>query len=550
MLSDQDVLNNFLADSLSYNAATSTVWTGGSGNWNDAANWSNGVVGTSYKAAQILSGTVAVTNNVSANILRSLDIVSATVSLADSSARIESKTPFVIGRISGNAAAVTVQSGALVANAALGPAVINLGMDGASSSLSVGASTAAATVLTSQMRSFTSASSVQVGSNGVIELDAFVSDSFSNAPSITVSGGTLRSRAGTPGLGALFNVPQIKVSTGGIVFDSVAGSTQTVSKALIHDSTGATKDGGLRKTSAGMLTLSGTNTYTGDTSVEAGTLLLASRLTDGLVYRLDASSNALATLQFDTDGSNVLSWADANGSGFLFTTNKTVMCPVYDTTLFGGRGGLRFSRDNTCYRLVANQSCRAQSVFLVFSPAANNNLGGIWGKTEDDYGIRLQSAAIQICGNGNDFGSSGWTYANGSAGSAFTVGQPLVASVIAGSGQTWTTAIGDYWASTNSSFRRPFHGDLAEVLVYDRRLDDSERQAVEQYLMAKWLGTVPSPQLGVSPIPSNTVLNVRSGATVDLGGISVQLASLNGAGNLFNGNPSNSTVTVGGLDAD
>lgn len=549
-LTDQDVLHNFLADALSYNASTSAAWTSGTGNWNESAYWSNGVVGASAKAVRIVSGTVSVTNNVSPSILSALDIVGASVSLSDSNARIEAKTPIVIGRLSGASSSIAVTRGTLQANSSLGPAIVNLGMDGANSSLSVGSSTAAALVSAAQVRAFTPSTDVQVGSNGVLELDAFVTEAPTNGPAITVSGGTLRSRAGTPGLGTLFNVPQLKVSSGGVVFDSVAGSTQAVSKALIHDAAGTARDGGLRKTSTGMLVLSGTNTYSGETSVEAGTLMLASRLTDGLVYRLDASSNATSTLQFTADGSNVVSWADANGSGFVFATNKSEKCPVYDAKLFGGRGGLRFrdASESTIIRLTANRSCRAQSVFLVFSPAGNNNLGGIWGQSEQDYGIRLQSAAIQQCGNGNDFASTGWNYVNGAAGTAFTVGQPLVASVIAGYAQAWTTAIGDYWG--NTTYRRGYRGDIAEILVYERRLDEAERQAVENYLMAKWLGTVPAPQLGVSPIPSNSVLSVRNGALVELGGLSVQLASLNGAGTLLNRNPTASTVSLGGLDAD
>jgi len=52
------------------------VWTGGSGNWNDAANWTNGIVGASGKGARVLAGTVGVTNNVAASALAALDVVS------------------------------------------------------------------------------------------------------------------------------------------------------------------------------------------------------------------------------------------------------------------------------------------------------------------------------------------------------------------------------------------------------------------------------------------------------------------------------------------
>ena len=547
MLSDQDVMHNYLADALSYNSSASAVWTGGTGNWNDAANWTNGVVGASSKAAKIVSGTVSVTNNVSPSILNALDIVGATLTFDNGNARIETKTPFVVGRNSGNSGAFAVSLGTLAVNGALSPAVLNLGMDGAGSSVTIGGAAGSALLTASQVRAFAGAGSaaIQVVSNGVLELDALVAEAPSNAPSLTANGGTVRCRTGYFGFGQFYNVPQVKVSTGGIVFDSVSGSTQAVSTALAHDAAGASKDGGLRKISAGVLILSGTNSYTGDTSVEAGTLFLASRLTDGLVYRLDASSNALSTLQF-ADGSNVVAWADANGSGMLFTTNTAEKCPVYDASLFGGRGGLRFNRDEDIIRrLKANRPSRAQSVFVVMSPAANNSLGGLWGQADGDNGIRLNSTVVQFCGNGNDFASSGWVYANGAAGNSFTVGQPLVVTAIGGSAQTWTVAVGSY-----SQYRRHYRGDIAEVLAYDRKLDDSERQTVENYLRAKWLGTVPAPQIGSAVLPSNTVLSVSSGAAVEMGGISAQLSALKGTGSIGNRNPIRSVLTVGGLDAD
>jgi len=551
MLSDQDVLHNFMADALNYNAATSTVWVSGSDNWNVADHWSNNVVGVSAKSVRILSGTVAVTNNVSPGVLNGLDVVGATLSLDDPAARIETKVPCVVGRDAGNVGALTVSRGAVAVNNAQGPAVLTLAMDGASASLAIGGSSTAASVLAAHVRAYSAATEIYVNSNGVLEVDAVVADAVTNAPSMTVSGGTIRSRGAPAGLGQFHNVPLIKVSTGGLIFDSVATSTQSVSAALIHDGAGAAKDGGMRKISPGTLILSGTNSYTGDTSVESGTLTLATRLTDSLVYQLDASTNGFSTLQL-VDGSNVVAWSDANGSGIVFVTNKSERCPVYDATLFGGRGGLRFlsgdSAETTIIRLATSRLYRMQSVFMVFSPAANNNLGGIWGKSEDDYGIRLQSAAVQLCGNGNDFASSGWNYTNGAPGTAFTVGQPLVVSAIAGSAQMWPSAIGNYWASTQ--FRRGFRGSLGEILVFDRRLDETERQTVERYLMAKWLGTGVMPQFDTSVLPTNSVLSVLNGATVNLGGISVQLASLNGAGNVVNGNPRSSTLTVGGLNAD
>ena len=544
-LSEQDVRNNYLVDAWAY-TTNNMVWGGGAGNWNDAANWTNGIVGGSGKGVRILSGTVAVTNNVTASVLAGLDLVSGAVNISDASARLDGKTPYVLGRNSGNSATLNLQLGGVLVYSSVGPAVVDMGQNGAASALSVGGAGSATTLSASQVRAFAGGNaSIQVSSNGVLELDGVLSENSTNV-SMSVAGGTLRNKAGAT-MGYLYNVQQVKISTGGVTFDAFTNSQMVVSASLLHDSSGPASGGGLRKISAGKLVLSATNTYAGETSVEAGALALSPRLLDGLVYRLDAYSNALSTLQFDGT-SNVVAWADANGSGILFTTNKTEKCPVYDATLFGGRGGLRFTRDSTICRLAANRSGRVQSVFAVISPASGNSIGGLWGQSEADYGIRVNGTSIQYAGNGNDFSSAGWIYMNGAFGNVFTVGQPILMTAIAGNAQTWTTAIGDYWGHT--TYRRVFKGDIAEILVYDRRLDDGERQSVEAYLKAKWLGTVPMPQFSSTLLPVNNAMSILSGASVELGGTSAQLSTLRGVGSIGNGGTTRSTLAVGGLNAD
>ncbi len=545
-LSEVDVRHNYLAEAGSYNAANSTVWTGGAGNWNDAAYWTNGAVGGPGKAVSILSGAVGVTNNVTSGPLAALDIAAGTVGLSDNNSLLDTKPPFALGRNAGNAATLNLNRGSMTVSSGTGAAVVDMGMAGAASALTVGGAGGAAALKASRIRVFSDGSAaIQILSNGVLELDGVLADAVTNV-SVNAAGGTLRNKTGST-MGFLHNVPQVTIAAGGLALDAVTNSTMSVASVLAHDPAGPATDGGLRKTGAGTLVLSGTNTYTGETAVESGLLVLAPRLLDGLVYRLDASSNALSTLQFDGTGSNVVAWADASGSGILFTTNKTEKCPVYDPALFGGRGGVRFSRNSTSYRLVADRSSRVQSVFAVFSAATGNDIGGFWGQTEGDYGIRFKETSVQYNGNGNDFASSGWMYVNGADGSAFTVGQPAVLTAISGAAQTWRTAIGDYWAS--ATYHRVYKGDIAEILVYDRRLDDLERNAVEQYLMAKWLGTVPAPQLSPSVLPSNSVLRIRYGASVDLGGSSARLSALSGVGVVGNRSASLSTLTIGGLDA-
>lgn len=64
----------------------------------------------------------------------------------------------------------------------------------------------------------------------------------------------------------------VRVRSGGVTFALGSGTNMTVNSALTEDSSSV--GGGLRKAGAGLLTLSSTNTYSGVTSVDAGTLRL------------------------------------------------------------------------------------------------------------------------------------------------------------------------------------------------------------------------------------------------------------------------------------
>ena len=104
------------------------------------------------------------------------------------------------------------------------------------------------------------------------------------------------------------------VQLGGAKIDT-NGFDITMGQALIHDATlGATLDGGLTKSSAGVLTLTASNTYTGDTTISGGTLLLSGsgRLNAGN-YAGAMSIAPSATFESAITGSQTLSGAITGG---------------------------------------------------------------------------------------------------------------------------------------------------------------------------------------------------------------------------------------------
>ncbi len=87
------------------------------------------------------------------------------------------------------------------------------------------------------------------------------------------NGGTLQARQDNTFF--VQGLTTANVKTGGVRIDT-AGYNVTVAQPLVHFSTpgGPAPDGGLTKLGAGTLNLTGNNTYTGATTVSAGTLLV------------------------------------------------------------------------------------------------------------------------------------------------------------------------------------------------------------------------------------------------------------------------------------
>lgn len=112
---------------------------------------------------------------------------------------------------------------------------------------------------------------------------------------VTFDGGTLA--AGASGM-TVGNLTALAVDDGGAVVDT-AGFDATFQQGLLHlASLGATPDGGLRKVGAGILRLSGQNTYTGPTQILEGTLELSAGTLGG--GALSAAAGATLALRAGT----------------------------------------------------------------------------------------------------------------------------------------------------------------------------------------------------------------------------------------------------------
>jgi autotransporter-associated beta strand protein len=178
-----------------------------------------------------------------------------------------------------------------------------------------------------------------------------VSGNTTNGTSIVnFNGGTLQARQDTATF--VTGLSRANVRNGGAVFDT-NGFDVTVGQSLLHSDIGGDLaiDGGLTKTGAGRLALSGGNTYTGITAINQGTLALSgtgsiansSQIVIGSGATLDITGLAGS---FSLGANQTLS-----GTGTLLATGKTI---VADGTLSPGSSPGTAIQDGGVLQLAAD----------------------------------------------------------------------------------------------------------------------------------------------------------------------------------------------------
>ncbi|MEK7953052.1 beta strand repeat-containing protein [Luteolibacter soli] len=94
-----------------------------------------------------------------------------------------------------------------------------------------------------------------------------------NSSTVKFNGTTLISGASSAGF--IQNLTNARISDGGLTIATGNNSNITVPQGLTHDPAGAATDGGLTKDYPGILTLTSTNSYTGNTKVLGGTIFFS-----------------------------------------------------------------------------------------------------------------------------------------------------------------------------------------------------------------------------------------------------------------------------------
>ena len=317
---------------------------------------------------------------------------------------------------------------------------------------------------------------------------------------------------------------------------------------------------GLAKSSDGTFSLFGNQTFEGDVAILGGTLKLATPLDlDGLRADFDAS-DADAFEYDETDGETIVKWnptAAMSGftlnltNGYESTHYTDAVAPVrtVDEDGYAYVSSEKFLMSEN-YSNSKNDNYIARSFFFVAKTSSGNFVGN-WefgaASTPCRWGIKTRNYNLLRKGPNSTDWYVGGLWENGAlaAQDSGTGGVPYPSSsralisavkgtgIVRGSGYDNRMYIGG-----------KAEAEWSEVLTYTREMGFDEKAAVEQYLMAKWgIGDAT-----YNALPATANVTLASGATLDLGGQTVTVASFTGAGKVQNGTlkTADNTVTVTG----
>lgn len=258
------------------------------------------------------------------------------------------------------------------------------------------------TVTTEAIAGITSKSTPSVGSTTTVNLNGgtlatrWITSTNNGAVIVNFNGGTLQA-SNVGGIGAASGSPytiptgSVNVQTGGAMIDSNA-HTYWIQSPLVHDATlGSTADGGLTvmdskatgSQTTSFVTLQGTNTYTGPTTVQTGgDLVLAGAATAANSAALAAgtiadsssvtvASNAVLTLANNAAATQINA-LNINGGSLTFELNSSQT----PTLSIGTAANVKGVNTINIYALAGTSSFTFGTYTLI-----TDSLGGLSGGT-------------------------------------------------------------------------------------------------------------------------------------------------------------------------
>ena len=334
----------------------------------------------------------------------------------------------------------------------------------------------------------------------------------------------------------------------------------------------------LVKRGTNVVEILGRKSYTGSTTVKAGTLRLQNNITNtaDIAWWVDASDDTTVT----TNGEGrVTKVASKNGNGVSFVQYSDYGLPYYDATV-NGHKALRYACTDIVKKeggtradgswLRGDKRVQQRTVIMVLKPRLTEISGntGVFGAFGRDMGMRVTKGGWNDTWadiNGASYCTSGGFRQNGvkndrqyydDAASVVVMrqGTELLSGTYS-SISDFNPALGGYatWGEKSQGYLG-FNGDICEAIAFNRYLPDDEVKMLENYLSEKWRGSTinadaPTMESLVEQsdlLPTTTDLEIYPDATFDLNGVSQTVKTLSGQGRIVNSSATPVTLTVTG----
>jgi len=225
----------------------------------------------------------------------------------------------------------------------------------------------------------------------------------------------------------------------------------------------------------------------------------------GLQLWLDASD---ASTLFDATSGGLLvaadggvaRWEDKSGNGKHATQATSANRPLRKTNQQNGLDALLFDGSNDAFSFSSITIPNSHSVFQVYQRLTGVESFGIANSTSgnvryaslwftDGILYQISNAPANFTTHGGSNAAAGYfvvsTIRNATTSIDVRRNGSSVASVTTGAGVT--NAASGSWNAIGDRSQSNFHsGNLCEIIVYDSALSDTNREAVETYLLAKW----------------------------------------------------------------
>jgi len=324
-----------------------------------------------------------------------------------------------------------------------------------------------------------------------------------------------------------------------------------------------TNTGTLTKVGDGTLTLCASNTYSGYTVINGGTLRLQSFPAAVREWNADSLTGA--------NGSLVSNWTDT-----VACKNATVdnAAPTLSLSAINGHNAITFNGSSQDLKVLASDSsvsgAGAFTVAAVFKPAASGANGVNWygnsglvdaeqyGVT-NDWGLAWNSANQLAAGIGNPdhtLNSAaaslntphvviyGWN-----AGSATqTLSVDGVTTTLAGSGTAARSAFQILFGRLNNTYQY-FNGQIAVIQFFNAALTGGDINNLGCSLAHTYGITTAYTNTG-AVLPGTAAISIAAGGTLDLSGMRQTVSRLQGGGTVSNGTLTVAgTLAPGGTDA-